>query len=145
MKMAGESKQPQVVSYGRTGTKERSELGVGIEEQLEAVRNRCKDEHKIVFKEFVDAGFSGNSIEKRPALLELLQEIENGKVSELWVWKVDRLTRRLSDLLLIMEQLKRHNVTLRCVSDPNFDPTTFSKMGMQIVGVLAQCRRISSC
>ncbi|NEW09741.1 recombinase family protein [Paenibacillus sp. SYP-B3998] len=132
----------QVVSYSRVSTEEQAELGFSIEAQMEEIRNRCKAEHKVVFKEFVDAGISGKSIEKRPALMQLLQDIESGKVSELWLWKTDRLSRRLSDLLLIMELLKRHNVTLRCVSDVEFDQTTSSgRAMMQMMGVMAEYQR----
>ena len=132
----------QVVSYSRVSTEEQAELGFSIEAQLEEIRNRCKAEHKVVFKEYVDAGISGKSIEKRPALMQLLQDIESGKVSELWLWKTDRLSRKLSDLLLIMELLKRHNVTLRCVGDAEFDQTTSSgKAMMQMMGVMAEYQR----
>lgn len=132
----------QVVSYSRVSTEEQAELGFSIEAQLEEIRNRCKVEHKVVFKEYVDAGISGKSIEKRPALLQLLQDIESGKVSELWLWKTDRLSRKLSDLLLIMELLKRNNVTLRCVGDAEFDQTTSSgKAMMQMMGVMAEYQR----
>lgn len=80
-----------VAIYARVSTEEQAELGFSIEAQLEELRTRCKEEHKVVFKEYVDAGISGKSIEKRPALLELLQDIETGKVQELWVWKTDRI------------------------------------------------------
>ena len=132
----------QVVSYSRVSTEEQAELGFSIEAQLEETRTRCKAEHKVVFKEYIDAGISGKSIEKRPALMQLLQDIENGKVSELWIWKTDRLSRKLSDLLLIMELLKRHNVTLRCVADVEFDQTTSSgRAMMQMMGVMAEYQR----
>jgi site-specific DNA recombinase len=132
----------QVVSYGRVSTEEQAELGFSIEAQLEEIRTRCKAEHKVVFKEYVDAGISGKSIEKRPALLQLLQDIESQKVSELWLWKTDRLSRKLSDLLLIMELLKRNNVTLRCVADAEFDQTTSSgRAMMQMMGVMAEYQR----
>jgi len=131
-----------VYSYSRVSTEEQAELGFSIEAQLEEIKTRCKAEHKVVFKEYVDAGISGKSIEKRPALMQLLQDIESGKVSELWIWKTDRLSRKLSDLLLIMELLKRHNVTLRCVSDVEFDQTTSSgRAMMQMMGVMAEYQR----
>ncbi|TDF88857.1 recombinase family protein [Paenibacillus piri] len=132
----------QVVAYDRVSTEEQAELGFSIEGQLEEIKARCKAEHKVVFKEYVDAGISGKSIEKRPALLELLQDIESGKVSELWLWRTDRLSRRLSDLLSILELLKRNNVTLRCVADPDFDQTTSSgRAMMQMMGVMAEYQR----
>ncbi|MHA6481648.1 recombinase family protein [Paenibacillus sp. strain BS8-2] len=131
-----------VAIYARVSTEEQAELGFSIEAQLEEIRTRCKEEHKVVFKEYVDAGISGKSIEKRPDLLQLLQDIESGKVQELWLWKTDRLSRKLSDLLFIMEHLKRYNVTLRCISDAEFDQTTSSgRAMMQMMGVMAEYQR----
>lgn len=118
-----------VAIYARVSTEEQAELGFSIEAQLEEIRTRCKEEHKVAFKEYVDAGISGKSIEKRPALLQLLQDIESGKVQELWLWKTDRLFRKLADLLLIMEHLKRHNVTLRCISDAELAPSAKTAEG----------------
>lgn len=132
----------QVVSYSRVSTEEQAELGFSIEAQSEEIKNRCKAEHKVVSREYVDAGISGKSIDKRPALLQLLQDIESGKVGELWLWKTDRLARKLTDLLLIMEVLKRHNVILRCVADVEFDQTTSSgRAMMQMMGVMAEYQR----
>src|SRR5450432_3884639 len=43
-----------------------------------------------------DGGFSGGSME-RPALKQLLRDIGDGKVNTIVVYKVDRLTRSLTD------------------------------------------------
>ncbi|WP_179033909.1 recombinase family protein [Paenibacillus sp. URB8-2] len=46
-------------------------------------------EHKLVFNEYADAGVSGKSIKKRPALQNLLKDVKSRKVQEVWVWKTD--------------------------------------------------------
>lgn len=131
-----------VAIYARVSTEEQAELGFSIEAQLEELRTRCKEEHKVVFKEYVDAGISGKSIEKRPALLELLQDIETGKVQELWVWKTDRISRKLADLIMIMEMLKRNDVKFRSISEKEFDQSNpASNAMMQMMGVMAEFQR----
>ncbi|RAV00163.1 recombinase family protein [Paenibacillus sp. YN15] len=130
------------VAYIRVSTEEQAELGFSIEAQLEEVKAKCKQEGKIIRKEYVDAGISGKTIEDRPAVVQLLQDIEAGKISELWLWKFDRLSRKLSDQLLIMEILRKNNVTLRCVSDPEFDQSTSAgRAMMQMMGVMAEYQR----
>ena len=47
---------------------------------------------------FDDGGFSGGSIE-RPASKRLLEAIRNRRINIIIVYKVDRLTRSLADLL----------------------------------------------
>jgi site-specific DNA recombinase len=49
-----------------------------------------------------DGGYSGGSME-RPALQRLIAEIEEGKIDVIVVYKVDRLTRALSDFAKLVE------------------------------------------
>jgi DNA invertase Pin-like site-specific DNA recombinase len=49
-----------------------------------------------------DGGFSGGNVE-RPALKRLIQDIEAGKVQVIVVYKVDRLTRSLSDFAKLVD------------------------------------------
>lgn len=70
----------QIAIYARVSTEEQAEQGYSIEAQLETLRALCKTEHKIVFKEYIDAGISGKTIDKRPALKELLRDVESGQI-----------------------------------------------------------------
>src|SRR5450759_4337180 len=56
-----------------------------------------------------DGGYSGGTLE-RPALQQLLKDIEDGKVDTIVVYKVDRLTRSLSDFAKIVEALDARGV-----------------------------------
>ena len=53
-------------------------------------------------KMYDDGGFSGGTME-RPALKELLADIDGGLVDLVIVYKVDRLTRSLSDFAKIVD------------------------------------------
>ena len=50
---------------------------------------------------YEDAGLSGGTLE-RPGLQRLLDDIDAGLVEQIVVYKVDRLTRSLSDLVLAL-------------------------------------------
>src|SRR5712691_7775528 len=50
-----------------------------------------------------DGGYSGGTME-RPALQQLLADIEAGRIDVVVVYKVDRLTRALSDFAKIVER-----------------------------------------
>src|SRR5271154_6238451 len=56
-----------------------------------------------------DGGFSGGTLE-RPALQRLLAEIEAGEIEVIVVYKVDRLTRALSDFAKLVEIFDRRSV-----------------------------------
>ena len=54
---------------------------------------------------YEDAGISGGTLE-RPGLQRLLADIDAGLVEQIVVYKVDRLTRSLSDFAKLVEQLE---------------------------------------
>src|ERR1022692_2003415 len=62
-----------------------------------------------------DGGFSGGTME-RPALRQLLQDIEDNKVDTIVVYKVDRLTRSLADFAKIVEALDARGVSFVSVT-----------------------------
>jgi len=55
-----------------------------------------------------DGGFSGGTLE-RPALKELFQDIAEGKVDTVVVYKIDRLTRSLMDFSKIVNKFDNVN------------------------------------
>src|SRR5467141_4233507 len=82
---------------------------------LEAQREACcafvfsqKHEGWTALKNpYDDGGFSGGTME-RPALQQLLADILTGKVDTVVVYKVDRLTRSLTDFSKIIEVFDSH-------------------------------------
>ena len=54
---------------------------------------------------YEDAGLSGGTLE-RPGLQRLLADIDAGLVDQIVVYKVDRLTRSLSDFAKLVERLE---------------------------------------
>src|ERR1700736_7033161 len=79
-----------------------------------------------------DGGFSGGTME-RPALKRLIADIEEGQIDVVVVYKVDRLTRALSDFAKLVEVFDRHGVSFVSITQ-QFNTTTS-------MGRLARCRR----
>src|SRR5713226_5720466 len=79
-----------------------------------------------------DGGYSGGTLE-RPALQQLLKDIEDGKVDTIVVYKVDRLTRSLADFAKIVEALDARGVSFVSVTQ-QFNTT--SSMGWLTLNVL---------
>lgn len=79
-----------------------------------------------------DGGHSGSGLE-RPALAQLMQDIEAGKVDAVVVYKIDRLTRSLLDFVRLVEMFDRQSTTLVSISQA-FD--TSDSMGRMILNVL---------
>jgi len=81
---------------------------------------------------FDDGGFTGGNIE-RPALKRLMADIEAGKIDVVVVYKIDRLTRSLTDFSKLIEVFEKHNVSFVSVTQ-QFNTTT--SMGRLVLNVL---------
>ena len=83
-------------------------------------------------KHYDDGGVSGGTLQ-RPALGELIADVEAGRVDVIVIYKLDRLTRSLLDFVRLMDVLSRYGATFACVTQ-NFD--TSDSMGRLILNVL---------
>ena len=64
-----------------------------------------------------DGGISGGTL-ARPALRQLLEDIEQHKVDQIIVYRIDRLTRSLSDFAKLIDRFDAHDVSMVSVSQP---------------------------
>ena len=60
---------------------------------------------KLIKKRFDDGGISGGTLE-RPSLKALLVDVESGLIDMIVVYKIDRLTRPLSDFAKLIDCLE---------------------------------------
>ena len=75
----------------------------------------------------------------RPALQNVLRHIKAGDV--LVVWKLDRLSRSLSDLLNILKRLDEVGAGFRSVTEAIDTTTPAGRMMLQMVGAFAEFER----
>ena len=87
-----------------------------------------------------DGGFSGGTME-RPALQRLLQDVENGAIDVIVVYKVDRLSRSLTDFARIVAILERHGVSFVSVTQAFNTTTSMGRLTLNILLSFAQFER----
>jgi DNA invertase Pin-like site-specific DNA recombinase len=75
----------------------------------------------------------------RPELHRLLDHLRKGDV--LLVWKLDRLSRSLRDVLTIMERLAEAKAGFRSLTEAIDTTTPAGRMMMQMVGAFAEFER----
>src|SRR5712692_1596940 len=75
----------------------------------------------------------------RPELHKLLRELRKGDV--LLVWKLDRLSRSLRDVLTIMERVQEKKAGFRSLTEAVDTTTPAGRMMMQMVGAFAEFER----
>ena len=89
---------------------------------------------------YEDGGFSGGNME-RPALKRLLADIERGLVDCVVVYKVDRLTRALTDFAKLVELFDQHNVTFVSVTQSFNTTTSMGRLTLNVLLSFAQYER----
>jgi DNA invertase Pin-like site-specific DNA recombinase len=75
----------------------------------------------------------------RPALHQLLDQLRPGDV--VVVWKLDRLSRSLRDVLILMERLAGAETGFRSLTEAIDTTTPAGRMMMQMVGAFAEFER----
>jgi site-specific DNA recombinase len=87
-----------------------------------------------------DGGYSGGTME-RPALQRLLADIEAGQIDVVVVYKVDRLTRALSDFAKLVEVFDRREVSFVSITQQFNTTTSMGRLTLNILLSFAQFER----
>ena len=123
----------RVFVYLRVSTSEQVE-GYSLGEQEERLRKYCEAMDWILVKVYIDGGFTGGNM-NRPALQDMIKEIQKGAVDLVLIDKLDRLSRSQFDTLyMIQEIFTKNNVGLVSRAEA-FDTST--PLGRTVVGILS--------
>ena len=79
-----------------------------------------------------DGGFSGGNI-NRPALKRLLTDIEDGRIDVIVVYKIDRLSRSLSDFAQMVDLFDARGVTFMSVTQQFNTTTSMGRLRLNIL------------
>jgi site-specific DNA recombinase len=130
-------------------TRKSSEEGLEQEfNSLQAQREACEayiesQRHEgwvLLSEAYDDGGVSGGTL-ARPALQQLLKDIEAKKIDVVVVYKVDRLTRSLADFAKIVETFDRHGVSFVSVTQQFNTTTSMGRLTLNVLLSFAQFER----
>jgi site-specific DNA recombinase len=94
----------------------------------------------LVPTRYDDGGLSGGTLE-RPGLLRLLTDIETGNVDQIVVYKIDRLTRALSDFAKIVDRLDAAGASFVSVTQSFNTATSMGRLTLNMLLSFAQFER----
>ncbi|WP_036282598.1 recombinase family protein [Methylocystis sp. ATCC 49242] len=129
-------------------TRKSSEEGLDMQfNSLDAQREACeayvasqKAEGWVARDRYDDGGYSGGNLD-RPALRQLIADIEAGLIDVIVVYKIDRLSRSLIDFAKLVEIFDRHNVTFVSVTQSFNTTTSMGRLTLNILLSFAQFER----
>lgn len=109
-----------VVGYVRVSTMNQAENGAGLAIQKKRIAEFCNEKGFELARFYEEKGVSG-AVRDRPALLSLLKDCEAGKVKRVVVFRHDRLAREITTAIWIETQLRKYDIELSSVLDPELD------------------------
>ncbi len=104
------------------------------------VKSQAGEGWTALAKPYDDGGISGGTME-RPALKQLLADIERGQIDVVVVYKVDRLTRSLADFAKIIEIFDRRGVSFVSVTQAFNTTSSMGRLTLNVLLSFAQFER----
>lgn len=136
-----EKRRKLIAIHCRVSTEEQSENGYSIDEQERLLEEWCKKMGYVIYKCYSDRGISGKNIKDRPALKELLSDAKAGKFDMVISWKINRVSRKLEDVLKIVNLLEKNNITFKSYSEPFETDTPAGRMQFQMMALIGEFER----
>src|SRR6476661_10400532 len=130
-------------------TRKSSEEGLDQDfNSLDAQREACaayvtsqrQEGWRLVPVRYDDGGYSGGTME-RPALKQLLADVQSGSVNVVVVYKVVRLTRSLADFAKIVEMFDTAKVSFVSVTQQFNTTTSMGRLTLNVLLSFAQFER----
>ncbi|MCL1863456.1 MAG: recombinase family protein [Defluviitaleaceae bacterium] len=127
--------------YVRVSTDEQAKEGYSIRAQIDKLKNYIQIKDWGFYKVYADEGISGKNITDRPAINELINDIKSGIVTNVLVYKIDRLTRSTKDLIELTEIFNKSKCGFNSLMESIDTQTASGRMFLKIIGIFAEFER----
>ncbi|MDD4601721.1 hypothetical protein SDC9_06199 [bioreactor metagenome] len=121
--------------YCRVSTDEQARKGYSLEDQRQACRRHLLNLGISDVKEYIDDGYSGEYLE-RPALESLRNDIQLGQTSYIAIYDPDRLSRNLTNQLILADEIEKAGTRLTFVTG-DYDCSPEGRLFFSMKGAIA--------
>lgn len=128
------------VAYCRVSTEEQATDGFSIDGQADRLRAYAQLHDLGEVLVVADPGWSGKDTE-RPGLQRVLAMLEQGHLANVLVWRLDRLSRNLGDLILLADTFGQAGVSLHSFTEKIDLSSATGRMFYNVLGSFAQFYR----
>ncbi len=132
--------RPQAAIYIRVSTQDQAQHGFSLDAQEDSLKNYAQAIGYDIYKIYRDEGKSAKDL-KRPQMQELLKDAEARKFQAIFIYKLDRFSRSLKDLILTIDRLKDLGVDFISLQDKIETASASGKLMFQIIGAFAEFER----
>jgi len=127
--------------YERVSTEEQAQEGFSIRAQEEKLKDYARIKGWPVYGVYCDEGISGKNITERPAINRMIDDIKAGKIKNVLVFKLDRLTRSVADLVFLIDLFKQNDCDFNSLMESLDTSTASGRMFIKIIGIFAEFER----
>ena len=124
--------------YCRVSTEDQAKEGYSLGEQLEKLKDLCKYRDYNIYDTYQDTGISAKDMEHRPDFKRMLEDVKKHNVNVIVAYKLDRLTRSVRDLEVLIAELEKHGCSLECAMDDINTSTANGRFFVRMLTVLSQ-------
>jgi len=122
--------------YSRVSTKDQTCI-----QQLEVLREYCKNAGHQIVDEYVDHGLSAMK-STRPEYKRILEDARKRRINLILVYKIDRFSRSVKELLNTMDLLYEYGCDFTSYSDKSLDTSTSSgRLCFQVIASVCEFER----
>ena len=98
--------------YARQSIDKKESLS--IEAQIDICKKECNGKNQFII--YKDKGYSGKNTD-RPGFCKMMQDIRNGIIDRVIVYRLDRLSRSITDFGQIWEEMDNYSVSFTSVNE----------------------------
>lgn len=138
--MTSNTAKPLAAIYVRVSTQEQATQGFSLNAQQEALENYAKALGYEIHKIYRDEGKSAKDM-NRPEMNKMLKDAESGKFSAIFIYKLDRFSRSIKDLILTIDKLKEWGIDFVSLQDRIETTSASGKLMFHIIGAFAEFER----
>ena len=132
--------KPLVAIYVRVSTMEQATQGYSLDAQQDSLQNYAKALGYDIYKIYRDEGKSAKDL-NRPEMTQMLKDAEDHKFQAIFIYKLDRFSRSLKDLILTIDKLKGLGIDFVSLQDKIETTSASGKLMFHIISAFAEFER----
>lgn len=127
--------------YIRVSTEEQAKEGFSINAQKLKLQQYASARDWGIYDFYIDDGISGKNLKDRPNVMRMLNDVKNGNINNVLVYKIDRLTRSTKNLIELIDLFNKKHCSFNSLMESIDTSSATGRMFIKIVGIFAEFER----
>lgn len=130
----------RAIGYVRVSTSQQADRGVSLEAQVAKIQAMAAVQSAELGEIIHDAGESAKNL-RRPGMERLLSLVDSGAIDAVIIAKLDRITRSVRDLALLLERFAKRKVSLVSVAESLDTGSAAGRLVLNVMASVSQWER----